>query len=67
MSTPNHFCPSCKRYGEKGLTDYEYWKKYGKLPCTGIPYETGEFPNNCMPHCWTDEIKKEEICPCCGK
>ena len=44
----NKYCPKCSEFERPG-----FYKKYGRLGCPGIYHESGEFPYNAPPHCFT--------------
>jgi len=52
MSTSNKYCPKCSEYNGN---DPDFYEKYGELGCSGIPYPTGEFPDDCQAHCFSDD------------
>lgn len=52
MTTSNKYCPKCSEYNGN---DWDFYDKYGELGCSGIPYPTGEFPDDAPPHCFTTE------------
>jgi hypothetical protein len=49
--TSNKYCPTCSYYD---VDDLDFYEKYGKLGCSGIANASGEFPDDCKPHCYTD-------------
>lgn len=51
----NKYCPYCAEFEGDGL---EFYEKYGRSGCIGIPSASGEFPYNSKIHCFVDKPTK---------
>lgn len=62
MSKPdNQHCVKCTSFGGETYDEVRnFYNKYGRSGCSGIPHRSGEFPYDSHPHCFTSEPQLTE-------
>ena len=65
MTPDNKYCPTCAEFEGDGM---DFYKKFGRSGCSGIPSASGEFPFDSKVHCFVDgptktfdELQQEKI------